>query len=322
MHAKWAFAALSLLAAPFTASSQPKLPPETLNAALRYWQAFAEMKDPLADSDTQLEMSKLLAGEQSWDEAKLGKILDPNQVALGIMLRATKLPECDWGIEYSQHTTASVAMVARGNVLGRLSMLQALREMNRGQSQAAVDRWIAGARFAQDLNKGGSLLFVLTAKNLLVQEMRLITWNAKQRRLNSSQKHSLAAIISALPEDGFDWSAAWQLDWAASDMLFKQLQNSHEPAEIYKAVMGTAALRRCIPPNDGQLKAYRAYMSDVGEALRLPPDAAKQRLLELEATKQNVCESLRLAIPGTQTLNNNRADVVTARKELLDVLTQ
>jgi hypothetical protein len=62
-----------------------------------------------------------------------------NDTALGIMQRAPKLPDCDWGVEYRRGPQASIAFVPRAYVLSRLNTLQGIREMAQGQSQATVD---------------------------------------------------------------------------------------------------------------------------------------------------------------------------------------
>src|SRR5205823_11857239 len=46
-------------------ANQVKLPPETKNAALRYWQAFAELKDPPPVQGIQQQIEKVLSGERS-----------------------------------------------------------------------------------------------------------------------------------------------------------------------------------------------------------------------------------------------------------------
>lgn len=90
-----------------------KYPAETKNAALRYWMAFAEMQDTWADKTTQELLEKTAAGDAAWDESKLAPILDANADAIGVMQRATKLPECDWGLEYGRGWKASIAYAPR-----------------------------------------------------------------------------------------------------------------------------------------------------------------------------------------------------------------
>ena len=109
--------------------AEVRSPLETQNAALRYWMAFAEMKDPPADRSLQDLLERTSVGQAAWDEAKLGPILDSNGEALQTMQRATKLPECDWGIEYGRGTRAPITYLARARVMARLNTLQALREI-------------------------------------------------------------------------------------------------------------------------------------------------------------------------------------------------
>src|ERR1035438_1474554 len=102
---------------------QAKYPPETRNAALRYWLAITEMKDPPADKATLVLIEKISVGKAAWDEAKFGPILDANSEAIRMMQRATKLPQCDWGVEYDRGALAALPNLARARVLARLKPL-------------------------------------------------------------------------------------------------------------------------------------------------------------------------------------------------------
>jgi uncharacterized protein YggU (UPF0235/DUF167 family) len=301
-------------------SAQVKLLPETKNAALRYWQAFAELKDPPLASGIQKEMEEVLSGEAPWDEAKLGGIVAANEIPLGIMQRATKLPECDWGVEYSRGPQASIAFVPRAYVLSRLNTLQGIREMAQGQPHAAVNKWIAGIRFAQDLTKGGSLIFSLTAKSVLILELRTLAAEAKLGRLKGMEKKQLYAAVKALPEDGFDWGLAWEMDEAGADVFFTEMQSSRNPAGLFESLMGEPAPRGCVPPSPQQVQAYHRYMSEVAAALRLKPTATKQQLAELDGKAKGICEAIRVAIPSPQRVNEARIEVTAARQALLQVL--
>ncbi|MGP0019350.1 MAG: hypothetical protein ACLPHP_12325 [Candidatus Sulfotelmatobacter sp.] len=315
-----AFLVIGELIVPAGVWGQGKPLPETHNAALRYWQAFAELKDPPPNQELQAEMEQILNAKAEWDEAKVGGVVAANEIALGIMQRATKLPDCDWGVEYTRGPEASMAFVPRAHVLARLNMLQGVREMAQGHSQAAVDAWIAGIRFAQDLTKGGSLIFALTAKSVLLQEMRTLTAEAKQGRLTKLQRKQLYSAVSALPEDGFDWGLAWEMDEAGADVFFGELQRSQKPATLFEKLMGQAAPKDCMPPSAQQVKVYREYMSDVASALRLQASETKQRLADLDGKSKSICEAIRQAIPSAERVNDARVEVVSARKDLLDAL--
>src|SRR5882757_7329223 len=89
-------AIMAVLASAHTARAQAMFPPETDNAALRYWFALAKVQEPPDDEATRRLFGETITGRVAWDEAKLGPILDSNLDALRSMQRATKLPVCNW----------------------------------------------------------------------------------------------------------------------------------------------------------------------------------------------------------------------------------
>jgi hypothetical protein len=320
MRIRLTLTGLFMLVAVTGAFGQVKTAPETRNAALRYWQAFAEMKDPPSDKATQELLEKTAGGEAAWDETKLAPILDANADALGIFQRATKLPECDWGIEYSRGPHASIAYVSRARVLARLNTLQGMREMAKGQPQAALDTWLAGIRFSDHLAKGGSLILTWIAKSALLPNLRELTTDARQGRLNSMQKKQLYAAVHALPEDGFDWGRAWETEEAAGETLFEELQRSQNPAALYESLMGATSPKDCVPPSTQQVQAYSNYMRNVAAALRLPAAKTPARLAELDGEAKDICGAVRQVIPAPQRVNDARTEVTGAREALLQAL--
>src|SRR6266404_9691056 len=117
-----AVATVFVLTSAVTTFGQIKLPAETKNAALRYWMAFAELHDTGADKSIADLLGKTMSGEGAWDETKLGPIVDVNMESIGIMQRAAKLPECDWGREYSPGTSHSDSLFA--NVSARTGKVE------------------------------------------------------------------------------------------------------------------------------------------------------------------------------------------------------
>ncbi len=310
----------SLLTGAAAAAAQVKTLPETHNAALRYWQAFAEIKDPPADKSTLDLMTKALAGQAPWDESKLAAVLDPNQNALGIFLRATSLPDCDWGLEYRRGPEASIAIVPRASVMARLNSLQAMRDLAAGHSDAAVDRWIAGIRFSQDLARNASLIFALTAKSSMMTNLRALAAELKDGRFKEAQKKRLYAALKALPEDGFDWAAIWGIEEAGAEVFFEQLLESKDPDALYESMTGESATPGCIPPGKREIASFREYMFAVQAALRESPPVAKSRLEVLEASRSKLCPAAQNTIPSPQRINEARAEISAARQSLLVAL--
>ncbi len=179
---------LAMLASTSGTLAQVKYPPETRNAALRYWTAFAEMQDPLADMETRKLIEKTVTGETAWSETTLGSTLDANAEAIRTMQRGTKLPECDWGLEYSRGPRVPVTLFIRARALAGLNTLEGMRRMAKGDSQGAVNAWLAGIHFSQDLARGEPLIFTLVAMRMLLPNLRVLSEDTKKGQLNEAQK--------------------------------------------------------------------------------------------------------------------------------------
>ena len=308
---------LAFLLSAASGQAQTKLPPETRNAALRYWLAFADLQDPPSDRATQELLEKTAAGEVPWDEAKLGAILDQNEQAIQEMQRATKLPECDWGLEYSRGPQASIAYVPRARVLARLNTLYGMRFMVKGQSQAAVDAWLDGIRFSQHLAQGGTLIFKLVARMSLVSDFEALTRAAQSGRLDDTQEHEIAAAVRALPGDGFDWSEAMAFEEASLEIAVRQMQQATNPAAYYQEMMAKPAPENFSVPGVKDLAACRSLFSDAEADLRRPPEQAQARLQELQERVAQLHPFFQDTIPSLVKINDARAEVETSRAKLL-----
>jgi hypothetical protein len=318
MKLKLLMAGVLMLVSAFLARPQAKYPPETRNAALRYWMAFAEMQDPPADKATQDSLEKTAAGEAAWDEKQFGPILDANEAAIRMMQRGTKLPECDWGLEYDRGPRASIAYAPRARVLARLNTLEGMREAAKGNPLGAVNTWLAGVRFSEHLAKGGTVIFALIAKSALLPNLRALTTESKQGHLGDAQKKQVSAELKGMREDGFDWSAAWGLEENVGMAILTEVRSSANPGEAYQTIVGQPMPSGAKAPSAGDIAKYREYMTAVEAALSLSPGTSKARLLALESGRRALPEAVQRIVPGTQKLNDARIEVFTARNDLLE----
>ena len=299
---------------------QSKHPPETRNAALRYWMAFAEMQDPPADKPTQDLLEKTSAGEAVWDEKRLGPILDANGEAIRTMQRATKLPECDWGLEYDRGVRAGIPYVARARAMARLNQLAGMRAMDKGDSQAAVDAWLDGVRFSQHLAKGGTLISALVAKSALLPNLRALTTEAKQGHLTDLQKKRVSSALRELPEDGFNWSAAWGLEELTLEQFLSELGSPGDHRTAYESIVGEPMPSGEGVPGSEDARRLREHMTSVQAALTLPPNTTKTRLAALETQERGFAEAIQRLIPSAQRVNDARLEVFAVRRDLLKIL--
>ena len=312
------FAALLVLANAVGTLGQVKLPPETKNAALRYWMAFAELHDASGDKSTANLLEKIMGGEGAWDETKLGPIVDANMESIGILQRATKIPECDWGLEYSLGSRTPIPFTQMSaRALGKLNTLYGIRLATKGDTQKAVDTWLAGIRFSQHLARGGSLLATLVANAVLADELRPLTKAAQNGVLDATQRSQVAAAIRALPETGFDWGQAMWYEQVAGEVVLREMGNAANPAAYYKELMGTPPPDNFTRPKTTEIAAFRKLMNSVEAALRLPPDAAGERLNGLQDSVKTLHPFFRDSIPSLTRINDTRTQTQAALAQLL-----
>jgi hypothetical protein len=301
------------------AMAQSGLPTER-NAALRYWTAFAEMHDPPADKSLADLLEKTAAAEAPWDETKLGPILDENIGAIRMMQRATKLPDCDWGNDYSEGAQASIAYLPRGRVLARLNTLYGMRLAAKGDTEGAVETWLDGIRFSQDIAKGGTLIFALVGSTTMLSNMHALAREAQSGKLNAKQKEEVESAVLAVPETGFDWGQAMRMEELTIEITMRHMSQAADPAAYYQEVWGKPAPAGFSVPTAADIARFHKVMAAGESALELPPDATRAKLAAIEAGVKTLQPILRESIPSYARENDVRLKVQAQRQDLLQAL--
>ena len=204
---------LCMLAAALMPRAADAQPPAQ-NAALRYWMAFAYMQNPPADQDTSELLELVASGKAAWDEGRLGKILDANAEALGIMQRGTKIDTCDWGLEYDLGSNAPIAYIARARALGRLNILEGMRLAASGHANEAIEIWLTGVKFSQHVAENGTLLSALVSQALMLQNLTAVAQWGRNPSVDNVHLGLVRQVVGALPAAGLDWDGAWQREEA------------------------------------------------------------------------------------------------------------
>jgi hypothetical protein len=277
-------------------------PPETDNAALRYWFALAEVREPPDDDATRHLLGEAITGRVAWDETKLAPILDSNLDALRTMQLATKLPVCNWGFDYRNGAATPIWFGMRAGLLSHLNALQGIREMAHGDSRTAVDTWLAGVHFGQDVSRSGPAITALIAHAIILDNLHPLRDSARQGKLNEGQKTELSVVVKAIPEDGFDWGVAWGVEFAIGDQFLQKSRTTGKPER------------------DDKIRAYEEYMLAAQAALREPPAEAKSRIADLESKLRRLGEVEQNLIPSLRGTNEARILLATAHQELMQAL--
>jgi hypothetical protein len=307
------------LAATGRARAQAKFLPDSDNAALRYWAALAGTRDIIdVDETTQNLLSATIKGETPWDENKLGPILGKNADAIQAMQRGAKLPECNWGIDYRLGVSTPVPMVMRARALEHLNTLEGIRELAKGNGEAAVNTWLSGIRFSQEVGRGGPVILAMVASAMLIDTFQAITAQAKQGKLQPAQKKALYEAMRPLPDDGFDWGISWGVEYAIGNQFLEGLRKASDPRAFYK--QWNIPVPEGLPPSQPDIDRYGEFMLAAQGALRQYPDAATPLLNDLESREPSLREFVQWLIPSLSGCNRTRIRVLSDRNELLQTL--
>jgi hypothetical protein len=290
------------------------------NAALRYWMAFAQMNDsPISSEDATL-MDAIVTGKAPWDEQKFGPLVEHNKEAIETMIRGTRLPSCDWGIEYDLGPDAPIAYLPKARALGRLSGLYAKRLANSGDYDSAVRATIAGIRFALHLAENASFLGTLTAKAVLIPQLEQVEQMAASRRLSAAQLTSLRLAVKALPEGAFDWANAARLEGDGMRRALVTLSHANDPKALYQEWFGGPAPVDFRIPNDKELLDLKQMMVVYARLLEIPADAAQAQLPALQKQIAGLDAVSQMAVPNPARVLAARAEVIGLQRRTAEAL--
>jgi hypothetical protein len=299
--------------------AQPAAPSNT-NAALRYWMAFAMMQDPSTDEATKNLLQAVAEGRAPWDEPRLGSLLDANDEAVRTMRRAAALPNCDWALEYELGPELPIAHLARARVLARLNTLAGVRAMASGNARDAIPIWIAGIRFAQHVVRGGSLLATLSGRAMLGSTMGALTRAVEEGRVDLAQRQQLGRVLATIPETGFDWGDALEMERLGIEVWLVQLVKDPTPARSYQRAVGASLPAGVSLPASADASAFAAFMSRTAAVLRLPPAVAVKELKSQQAAVQTLHPFYRPLIPSLARINDARTQIKAERDRLVATL--
>ena len=258
------------------------------NAALGYWSAFSEVRDSGITHQQAKELNAILDGTAPYDDSKYRDLIGKNTLALQIMARATSLPNCDWGLDYSLGHDLPVEYARKALVLGRLNVLYTFHLLKSGNNDGAVRVLAAGLRFSHDVGNGGSLFATLIAKDLLASHLRAIADVQHLEQLSVSQRSELQTAVTRVG-GGLDWPMAakrdleaLRADYAGNPQAFTAL------ARIISAYVAALNDQSKMPVLDEAVEGAPQQLASV------IPNA--KRVLEQENDLNNTLQQVRLLL--------------------------
>lgn len=209
------------------------------NAALRYWSAFAQMRDASLTEDQAKELQRILQGTAPYDDLKYRELAQRNRLAVETLQRGSAINNCDWGIEYQLASNAPIEYVPKALALGRINILFSMHQLQTGDRIGGIRTLSAGIRFSHDLATGGPLMAALAGKTLLVAHLRMVAFAAVEKALSPAESAMVSAALGRIGTEGVDWQAAIRREFELISM-----SGSSVPVELqeqYRRTLQDAA---------------------------------------------------------------------------------
>ena len=171
------------------------------NAALKYWQAFAQLpKLPLAESE-KLNAECLT---MPLDDQVRG-LLSKADYALEMMHYGAIQPNCDWGIAYEPGVATRLPQAQASRELSALACLRARMRFKEGRTADAVDDLVDCLTLSRHISVGSVSIMVLVGYSIENRAIQVLAHDLP--KLNPEMLRSLAKRLDGLPQGGSQASA-------------------------------------------------------------------------------------------------------------------
>jgi hypothetical protein len=273
--------AMTIFVLPLVPASADEGPNLGANAALKYWQAFAQLP-----KFTDAEQKKLVADCLTMPlDAHARELVTRADYALLMMYRGAALPRCNWAIGSEEGIRALLPHLQAARVLTSLACLRARIRFEEGRNAEAIEDIVAGMTVARHASHDGILIPVLVR---YVTEQRMGEALALYLpKLSVGAIKDLQTRLDALPPGGSPASAMKFEDKFGMDWLVRDVRAAKDKESLLDFLgqlcgspeKGRAFLEGCGGTVDGVLKFVeetRACYERMGTKLDLPLDQFEQ----------------------------------------------
>jgi hypothetical protein len=301
-------------------------PPPDLdaNAALRYWQAFAQLPKFTDAQEHKLRDEYLTMPL----DAHARDLVARSDYAFRMMHRAAAMPRCAWGLSLDEGIELLLPHAQAARTLATLACLRARIRFAEGRNEDAVADILDAMTVGRHVSVDGSLITVLV--NYAIERQASETLALDLSRLDAQAIRNLKTRLVALPPPGSPARALVSFEEKAGlDWWIRKIQEDKDKEGLL-AFLGAYCSRHGDSPEQGRERG-RAFLEECGgtwedvvkmaeetrpcysmaaKMLELPLDACEKQF-EDEARKRAGNPVFKLLFPPVPhlRLSQARADV-------------
>jgi hypothetical protein len=262
------------------------------NAALRYWQAFAQL--PKLDGGKE----KLLAEPGDGTSADAAKLVESGKDALLYFHRGAAIGPCDWGLHPEDGPYLLLPHLGKGRELARLACLKARADFARGDGATGVrevgDTFVLGRHLSSDLTAIITYLVQLAVERTAIEAVALHLAGLDPAALDQLDKRLASLPPGGTLEQCMRVERDSFLEWAVSHLRrmtdqdpwkervlgpFAANESQGSKDKVDKVVAACGGTREGVLR---QFEAMRPFYEEMGRILRLPRDEFRAKFAELQ----------------------------------------
>ena len=189
--------AMTILLLPLGSASADAPSDLGANAALKYWQAFAQLP-----TLTEAEQHKLSAECLTMPlDAHAREMVSSAAYALRMMHSGASLPRCDWAIDWKDEgIEALLPQLSAGRALSSLACLRARLRFQEGRTAEAIDDLVDALTLGRHVSLDGSLIGILVSYAIEGRVSETLALNLT--KLDAKTIQDLKSRLGALPQAG------------------------------------------------------------------------------------------------------------------------
>jgi hypothetical protein len=209
------------------------------NAALQYWQAFAQL--PALSDDEQKILDEW--STVSLKDPAVEKLATEARASMMYLHRAARLERCDWGLDYDDGVSLLLLHLQKARDLARLTALHARYEMERGNSKALRDDAFGMMVLARHVGRDPAMVCVLVRH--MIEDMVVDLTSPYVPQIKAKYADSKAMFDSLPPSssvlDTFDMEREYFLIWIVRKIKEEEKRNLGAGLKLWKGLLGPTA---------------------------------------------------------------------------------
>ncbi len=209
------------------------------NAALQYWQAFAQM--PMLDAEQQKILDE--RDTVSLNDPAVEKLLASAQSSLMYLRRGARLKQCDWGLDYNDGVGLMLPHLTKARDLARLASLDARYQYARGNRKALRDDAMSMMALGRHVGRDPIMICILV--RVLIEGMVVDLVASYVPELEASHADSVA-MFQTLPStsrvaDGVNVEKEFFVGWMVRKLKEEEKREKGAGLVLWKNFVGPNA---------------------------------------------------------------------------------